>query len=212
MSTLNDTELDTIANSIEKQGYIVLPAFIPSQILKSLQSRVGLLQESELKNAAVGRGQQQQSNSAIRRDKIHWLNASNTVDSAFLQLMEALRVSLNSALFLGLFDYEPHYAVYQAGDFYKKHRDALKGKTNRLLSTVVYLNGNWAKEDGGELLIYDRDEKTVLEKIPPKAGTLVIFLSEQFVHEVLPAKKTRYSIAGWYRANASGSQTIDPAA
>jgi len=27
----------------------------------------------------------------------------------------------------------------------------------------------------------------------------VIFLSERFPHEVLPAKKKRHSIAGWFR-------------
>lgn len=34
-------------------------------------------------------------------------------------------------------------------------------------------------------------------------GTLVVFLSEEFEHEVLPAKRDRYSIAGWFRVNPS---------
>jgi len=32
---------------------------------------------------------------------------------------------------------------------------------------------------------------------------LVIFLSEEFPHEVLPANTHRYSIAGWFRVNNS---------
>ncbi|MEM7151083.1 MAG: 2OG-Fe(II) oxygenase, partial [Pseudomonadota bacterium] len=43
---------------------------------------------------------------------------------------------------------------------------------------------------------------------PPSA--LVLFESERFVHEVLPAFDNRYSIAGWFRKNASISGIIDP--
>ena len=64
--------------------------------------------------------------------------------------MEELRVSLNEKLYLGLFDYECHYAIYGAGAHYEKHLDALAGQKNRLLSTVVYLNSQWAAADGGE--------------------------------------------------------------
>jgi SM-20-related protein len=46
--------------------------------------------------------------------------------------------------------------------------------------------------------------------IKPTAGTLVLFESERFVHEVLPAADKRYSIAGWFRKNASISGIIDP--
>ncbi len=208
---INSTHLSAIVDGIERQGYIVLPSFIPDDLINSLQAQVASLQESDLKSASVGRGQQQQNNSAIRRDKIHWLSHLNSTDNEFLALMEALRNSLNQVLYLGLFDYECHYAVYQKGDFYKTHHDALKGKINRVLSMVIYLNKKWNKDDGGELIIYNEDEKTVLEKISPKAGTIAIFLSEQFPHEVLAAKKIRYSIAGWFRVNASGSHNIDPA-
>lgn len=125
--------------------------------------------------------------------------------------MENLRQNLNQQLFLGLFDYESHYAIYEQGAFYKKHLDALKGKSNRVLSTVLYLNKQWCAENAGELILYAADGKTVLESIQPKCGTIIIFLSEQFPHEVLSANKTRYSIAGWFRINASGSKEIDTA-
>ncbi|GAA75971.1 SM-20-related protein [Pseudoalteromonas sp. BSi20480] len=46
--------------------------------------------------------------------------------------------------------------------------------------------------------------------ISPEAGTLVLFESERFVHEVLPAVDNRYSIAGWFRKNASISGIVDP--
>ena len=36
--------------------------------------------------------------------------------------------------------------------------------------------------------------------IMPVAGRLVLFLSKQFWHEVLPANRTRISLAGWYKS------------
>lgn len=211
MQIIENSVINTIANRIEQQGYIVLPSFIPQTLLASLQVRAKSLADSDLVKASVGRGQQQQTNRDIRRDKIHWLTNSKSVDKEFLTFMELLRIELNRSLFLGLFDYECHYAVYEKCDFYKTHLDALKGKTNRILSTVLYLNNDWKKDDRGELILYSKDKTEALERVIPAAGTMVIFLSEQFPHEVLPANKTRYSIAGWFRANASGSKNIDPA-
>lgn len=52
------------------------------------------------------------------------------------------------------------------------------------------------------LAIYSENEDTAaLAVIPPEAGTLVLFLSEDVPHEVLPAYADRYSIAGWFRVN-----------
>lgn len=118
-----------------------------------------------------------------------------------------MRVVLNRSFFLGLFDYECHYAKYQQGDFYKKHYDAFKGRSNRVFTTVLYLN---TPDSGGELIIYKPKSKQVEVCIKPLAGTLVIFESERFMHEVLPAGDERYSIAGWFRMNASISGVIDP--
>jgi len=43
-------------------------------------------------------------------------------------LIETLRMGLNRALYLGLFDYESHYAIYGAGAGYTKHSDVPVGK------------------------------------------------------------------------------------
>jgi SM-20-related protein len=44
----------------------------------------------------------------------------------------------------------------------------------------------------------------------PNVGTVVVFLSEEFPHEVLPALRDRYAIAGWFRLNTSIANNIDP--
>ena len=118
--------------------------------------------------------------------------------SEFLAFISGLREYLNRSLFLGLTYYEAHFAHYKKGDFYEKHLDAFKSSKNRVVTTVYYLNEEWNQRDGGELLIYNKEEK-LIKKVLPKQNTLVVFMSEEFPHAVDIAKKDRYSIAGWYR-------------
>jgi len=208
-SNINTDIANHIVSNIEDQGYIVLSTFFPQVLLDKLLERIKTFNSINLKEAAIGRGFVKQKNRDIRCDKIQWLNSENEVDKLFLEAMEDLRKLLNQQLFLGLFDYESHYAVYEKEDFYKKHIDALKGKSNRVFSTVLYLNDKWSDFDAGELVLYTENGKTILETIQPNSGTLVLFLSEQFPHEVLATNKTRYSIAGWFRTNASDSKEIN---
>jgi SM-20-related protein len=39
--------------------------------------------------------------------------------------------------------------------------------------------------------------------VAPTFGTMIIFLSESFPHEVLRSNATRRSIAGWFRVSGS---------
>jgi SM-20-related protein len=110
-------------------------------------------------------------------------------------------VYLNRRLFLGLFSFESHFSHYGKGDFYKKHQDAFKGKSNRKLSLVTYLNRHWQDSNGGELVIYTKNVSQPTIRVEPKFGTVVLFLSEDFPHEVLPCSADRYSVAGWFRVN-----------
>ena len=68
---------------------------------------------------------------------------------------------------------------------------------------VVYLNRDWQAEEGGELLIYKDEMPRADIKVSPGFGTLVVFLSEGFPHEVLPATRDRFSIATWFRVSNS---------
>ncbi len=190
---------DHIANQIAEKGYCIIDDFVTDKLLTKLHNRVQSLADQDMKPAGIGRGNDFQHAETIRNDKTRWLEESHPIDSEFLQQMDQFRLAINQRLFLGLFDYESHYAVYPTGAFYKKHLDAFKGKSNRVLSTVFYLNKDWQADNGGELLIYKSDSDEVLETVQPNLGSLVIFLSEQFPHEVLPAQQQRYSIAGWFR-------------
>lgn len=195
-----DNRLDGIAQHLQKFGYIVLPSPLPVSLLNDLLSHFQSLDDSVFKQGGIGRKGDYQVETQVRRDKIHWLTTNHPITRVYLDWMELLRLELNRYLFLGLFQYECHYAYYPVGGFYKKHWDAFKGDTNRVLSTILYLNPDWKPDDGGELYLYsDRDENELLEIITPNYGKLVIFLSEDFPHEVKPVLQPRYSIAGWFR-------------
>jgi SM-20-related protein len=200
--TLTDW-LEQIAPAFYQQGYVVLEQAIPAKLCWQLYQDV---QQQSLKAAGVGRQGLHQLDQQVRRDHTAWLDSDNPVQQQYLQQMALLQQDMNQRCFLGLIDFEAHYARYQQGDFYQKHLDAFVGRSNRVLSSVCYLN---TPEQGGELVLYDEQDQ-LLTTIQPKAGTLVIFESCRFPHEVLPASETRYSIAGWFRHNSSIQGQIDP--
>ncbi|MCP3127456.1 2OG-Fe(II) oxygenase [Shewanella sp. KJ2020] len=202
VSQLSEAMLDVIADALVDKGYVFLTDLVPAHISQVLLEKIQSTQAHELKAASIGRGVEQQLNPDIRRDRIQWLEEHNEPDSQYLELMTQLKNGLNRRLFMGLFDYESHYAVYQPGAFYKKHVDALKGSQNRILTTVFFLNPHWKDADCGELIIYDEQDNE-LERIAPKMGHFVIFLSERFPHEVRQTLAQRNSIAGWFRVSNS---------
>lgn len=206
-----DTLHDQIADALVDQGYLILPAALPETLTEGLYHHLQALSAHQFQRAGIGREQDHQLHGGIRRDQIRWLGRQQPIEAAYLDWMEALRVGLNRRLFMGLFDYEAHFAHYRAGAFYKRHLDAFRGQTNRVLTTVLYLNPDWQARHGGELLIWPQpDSDQVIARVLPQMGTLVIFLSERFPHEVLPAATDRYSIAGWFRVNTSINNQIDP--
>lgn len=200
VSQLSEAVLDVIADALVDKGYILLSDIIPDNVSLALIEKMQAKQNIEFKSAAIGRGSDQQVNTQIRSDKISWLDKQDVIDNQYLSIMEQLKNGLNRRLFMGLFDYESHYAVYQPGAYYQKHLDALKGSQNRILTTVFFLNPNWQAENGGQLVIYDEDD-SVITTVQPELGTLAIFLSERFPHEVLPTLVPRNSIAGWFRVS-----------
>lgn len=197
-----------IAEAIERDGYCVIPAGMPSDMVLPLAVQAWK-QMDEFEAAKVGRGRDIIENNFVRRDKIAWIDGETAAEKVWMAWAERLRIYLNRRLMLGLFSYESHFAHYECGDFYRKHYDAFRGEANRVLSTVLYLNSGWAPDDGGELEIFDADDRSLV-KVTPLLGTLVVFLSEEFPHEVLPAQRDRFSIAGWFRLNQSMGGRVDP--
>lgn len=208
--TPTDTLFESIAQDIMQKGYSVQHNAVPKELSDILYFHLSNMPEHKFNEASIGRQSQQQVNEKVRNDEIVWIHGNSPAGIQWLNWTQALQVFLNRRLFLGLFSFESHFAHYAKGNYYKRHLDAFKGQANRVLSLVTYLNPEWQDEDGGELVIYTNEESEKSITILPKYGTIVVFLSEEFEHEVKPAKRDRYSIAGWFRMNTSTADKVDP--
>lgn len=191
---------EAIAGALSEQAHVVLDHALPPSLLHALRQRVMSLPAPAFHPAGVGRRGDHGLQPDLRSDRIHWLDEQTPEEALWLCWADGLRQHLNQTLFMGLATYEAHFAHYAPGQRYGRHLDAFRGQANRLLSTVLYLNEGWADEDGGELLLEDGQQRW---RVSPQAGRLVVFLSEEVPHEVLSARRDRYSIAGWFRVRGA---------
>jgi SM-20-related protein len=159
-----------------------------------------LLAQGAFRAAGVGRGVRYRED--IRGDQVLWLDAEKMPQAhRFVDAeLERLRQAINAATYLGLYEFEGHFAAYAPGASYARHLDQFQQSQDRLVSVVLYLNSDWADEDGGELRMYvDGPHGEKIISVAPQAGTLVCFLSEKVPHEVATARRTRLSLTGWFR-------------
>jgi SM-20-related protein len=182
----------------------VLPGFLEKAVAEELSvESLAAWKEGEFRRAGVGKGKRLVIREDVRSDHVMWLRDGEITlcQQRYLDRLEDLRVALNRRLFLGLMDFEGHFAVYPEGGFYKPHLDRHRETTDRILTVILYLNPDWEPGDGGELRIWTTpgEREGDFELIEPRMGTLVCFLAEDYWHEVLPAKRTRASITGWFR-------------
>lgn len=209
-SNNDETLFGLIADDLERQGYSIRPGALPEGIASALHAHQHYLSESKYADAGIGRGDDYLKTEFVRTDEICWITGESDAGKQWNAWASKLQRFLNQRLFLGLFSFESHFAHYPPGAYYKRHYDAFRGDTNRVLSVVAYLNPAWGNTDGGELVLYKdaRDREGL--KVVPLYGTVAVFLSEEFPHEVLPANRDRYSVAGWFRVNTSVGNKIDP--
>ncbi|HSN17894.1 MAG TPA: 2OG-Fe(II) oxygenase [Gammaproteobacteria bacterium] len=172
---------------------------------------MGLRAEAERLRAdgafrAAGIGHMADRRTDVRGDEIFWLEkGAGTPEAQRLVHGEiaALQRAINEETYLGLDEFEGHYAAYPPGSAYARHLDRFREDNQRVVSLVLYLNEAWTEEAGGELCLYGSpDAQTPAARIQPQGGTLVCFLSEQVPHEVLIARRTRLSLTGWFRRRA----------
>lgn len=197
--------IDSMIDGLFTNGWYLWDDFLSLSEVRELKN----ILPQQWQPAGIGRDEQHIVTSSVRRDEIHWITpAMGSIAMNYLTKMETIRQNVNQNLYLGLFEYEAHFARYMPGAFYKKHYDSFQGSSNRRLTTVLYLNENWVDENGGCLRLYNNKDEHLAD-IAPQAGRLAIFLSEQFPHEVLPAHCERLSITGWFRINGVSEQQFN---
>jgi len=193
-----DAPIAALVAGVAADGYAIVPRFVDDALLVALRSRAQSASE-RMQPAKVGRAGASVRDAQVRGDAIRWLDPAeaDAGERALFASLEALRAAANSTLWLGLLDFEGHYACYPPGAYYARHRDRFRDQDTRTLSFVLYLNDAWPDDAGGALRLY-RDDGSALDVLP-RGGTAVAFLADRFEHEVLPASRTRWSFTGWFR-------------
>lgn len=173
--------------------------FLNKGLCDGLQQNILQLQrENKMTMAGIGNEEVMDTHQKMRGDSIFWMDKShdNIFEQEFLQLAEDFITHLNRTCYTGINGYEFHYALYEEGSAYKRHKDQFKNDSDRKYSLISYLNENWTEADGGQLWAYP-DE--AVQKILPHAQTSVFFKSDEMEHEVTMANRSRMSITGWLK-------------
>ncbi|CAB3756451.1 hypothetical protein LMG29542_02869 [Paraburkholderia humisilvae] len=188
-----------IADDIHEQGWSEQPHFLSSALTHALEAECrALAGAGALNPAQIGRGAERVCKPDVRGDCIHWIKAGQSAAcDAYLAEIDALRLALNRELCAGLDEFEGHFAWYAPGTFYVRHRDRFRNDDSRVITVIAYLNDAWQTEQGGALRLHADDGG--VRDIEPVGGRVVVFLSADIEHEVLPATRDRMSLAGWFR-------------
>ncbi len=193
---------ERVAAELTASGFAVAPGYAPGACWRPLGDEARRMHVGgAFRHAGVGRGASFRVAPEIRSDRVCWVDPARPTrrQAAWLARMEALRRALNGSLYLGLFGFEAHLAVYPPGARYRTHLDRFADARHRVVSVLLYLNEGWGVEDGGALRLYlEGPERAPQRDVLPEGGTLVAFLSAELHHEVLPAARERWSVVGWF--------------
>lgn len=198
-----------LIDGLAERGFAICRDFLPAAAVAALAEEARALHAGgAFRPAGVGRAGARRLAGGVRGDRVSWLDgtAPSAPQAAFWQALNALRAALNRTLYLGLTEFEGHYAAFAPGARYLRHLDRFADSDARVISAVLYLNAHWRPELGGALRLYVGED---YEDVLPEAGTLAVFRSDSIQHEVLPALRLRFSLTGWFRRRgASALETI----
>ena len=193
-------QFDLLIDSYLSHKIGINTGFLTEKLSDGLfQSILQLQKDQRMTLAGIGNDVVKDAGQKVRGDKICWLDKknNNVFEQEFLLQIENFIEYLNSTCYTGINAYEFHYAVYEAGSFYKRHKDQFKNNNSRKYSLVCYLNKDWLQEDGGHLQVYQND---TMQQVMPHAQTAVLFKSDETEHEVTLANRSRMSITGWLKS------------
>lgn len=192
-------QFTTLIDELAERGWSLQPSFLSSDVTHDLAAECRRRADAgALAPAGIGRGEALAVREGVRGDQIQWLEpGQSALCDRYLAVMDGLRQDLNRTLFLGLEEFECHFALYPPGAFYQTHLDRFRDDDSRCVTAVLYLNPDWQPGDGGALRMYLGGDESL--DIAPLAGHMVVFLSGEFPHEVLVTHAERLSLTGWFR-------------
>lgn len=192
-----------LVEALSTQGYYLIDDFLEQEHHTALLAMAqDLYQQGLFNEAKIGKNTQAHHNKKIRTDEIFWLDEEGDHPGikAYLNKIRAIANLLNQQFFLGISEFETHFAAYQPGSFYKKHCDQFSISKSRKISCVYYLNAHWDETFGGELKLYQQNDQ-LIQTIHPQGNRFVCFNSE-LPHEVCVTRQPRYSLTGWLKTRS----------
>jgi len=121
-----DNQFDVLINSYLNNNVGIDIDFLNEALLDGLHKNIMQLQRDEMMTAgSIGNEGEKNPEQKMRSDKIYWMDKSheNSYEQEFLQLAEDFIAHLNMTCYTGINAYEFHYAVYEEGSYYKRHKD-----------------------------------------------------------------------------------------
>ena len=95
------------------------------------------------------------------------------------------------------------------GACFPLHFDSDSTLDSRRLTMLTYLNEDWKRGDGGELVVYPFPAKEVV--IEPRFGRVVLLSSQLGLHRVLPSNANeRFMFTVWFFAQEKTGETRAP--
>lgn len=196
---------ERIAEALERDDVCVTPQFLAPDLTHALAEEArAAFGAGRFHAAGVGRAGARALDTAIRGDQVLWLEEPlSEAQRACLARLETLRLVINRRLYMGLYDFECHFALYPPGGYYQRHIDRFRQDARRTVSCVLYLNERWDVAWGGALRLYDSAQPDAkFRDVLPHGGTFVSFRSASVSHEVMPTTRARLSLTGWFRRRA----------
>lgn len=178
----------------------VSDSFISLPLAAALRQNLeGLNNNKLMVSAGIGNALQKDKHQTARTDKTCWLDeqTTNIAEMEFFDIIAQFSSYLNQTCYTGINACEFHYALYEQGAAYTRHRDQFKSNDSRKFSMISYLNEDWIETDGGHLVIH-RDDDSVQHIMPSNCKT-VFFKSDETEHEVVIAMRPRMSLTGWLK-------------
>ncbi len=192
-------KFEELIDSFMGNGIGLCEHFLTLELAALLQQNLlDLDRDQKMFAAGIGNNTVKDATQKKRGDKIYWLDKKNKDinELAFLEEVENFIDYLNRTCYTGINGYEFHYALYETGSQYHRHKDQFQNNQDRKFSLINYLNTGWEEKDGGELIIYGED---TTPKILPTYRKAVFFKSSELEHEVSIASRPRMSITGWLK-------------
>lgn len=193
------TNFESLINGFIENKIGISEDFLSNELADHLKENLLSLNHQKLLSAAgTGNASKLSHNAEVRSDSIYWLDRKHEdqYENEFFDQMDDFVEYLNRTCYSGITGYEFHYSLYEIGSFYKKHIDQFQNNSGRQYSMISYLNADWKKDDGGELMIHQKDND---QKISPTQGKTVFFKSNELEHEVLITSQRRMSVTGWLK-------------